>query len=264
MRRTFTTSPVGLGLVALVAMLLVAPAAWAQQTGSIAGQVTDTTGGALPGVTVEVSSPALIGGTQVAFTDGEGRYLASNLPTGPYTVTFTLPGFSSVLRDGIDISAGFTAGVDVELAVGAVEETITVTGAAPVVDVQTVRQQRTLPQEEIEALPTANIGLQTLASVTPGFQGAGADVGGTRDTWSDQGQYQNYHGKDGTRAAFNGFRNQYFIGSASGVGYISNSDTIGELQLEITGMGAENGSGSTSLNAIAREGSNTFTSTINT
>ena len=75
MRRTFTTSPVGLGLVALVAMLLVAPAAWAQQTGSIAGQVTDTTGGALPGVTVEVSSPALIGGTQVAFTDGEGRYL---------------------------------------------------------------------------------------------------------------------------------------------------------------------------------------------
>ena len=264
MRRTFTASPVGLGLIALAAMLLVAPAASAQQTGGIAGQVTDTTGGALPGVTVEVSSPALIGGTQVAFTDGEGRYLASNLPPGPYAVTFTLPGFSTIVRDGIDIGAGFTAGVDVELSVGAVEETITVTGAAPVVDVQTVRQQRTLPQEEIEALPTANIGLQTLASVTPGFQGAGADVGGTRDTWSAQGQYQNYHGKDGTRAAFNGFRNQYFIGSASGVGYITNSDTVGELQLEITGMGAENGSGSTSLNAIAREGSNTFTSTINT
>ena len=67
MRRTFTTSPVGLGLVALVAMLLVAPAAWAQQTGSIAGQVTDTTGGALPGVTVEVSSPALIGGDTGGF-----------------------------------------------------------------------------------------------------------------------------------------------------------------------------------------------------
>ena len=262
-RSTLIRGPVGLGLITLVCAFLVAPAAVAQQTGGIGGQVTDTTGGALPGVTVEVSSPALIGGAQVAFTDGEGRYLVTNLPPAVYAVTFTLPGFSTIVRDGLEIGAGFTANIGVEMSVGAVEETITVTGAAPVVDVQTTRQQRTLPQAELEALPTANIGLQTLATVTPGFQGAGADVGGSRDTWSAQGQYQNYHGKDGTRAAFAGFRNQYFIGGASGVGYITNSDTIGELQLEITGMGAENGSGSTSLNAIPRDGSNTFTAGVN-
>ena len=129
MRRTLTTGPAGLGLIAFVAVLLVAPAAWAQATGGISGQVTDTTGGALPGVTVEVSSPALIGGTQVAFTDGEGRYLATNLPAGAYAVNYTLPGFSTVVRDGLDIGAGFTANIDVQLSVGAVEETITVTGA---------------------------------------------------------------------------------------------------------------------------------------
>ena len=267
MRRTFKRGPIGLGLVSLVCAFLVAPAAWAQQVGGIAGQVTDTTAGALPGVTVEVDSPALIGGTQVVFTDGEGRYNAINLPIGPYSVTFTLPGFSTIIRDGIDIGAGFTANIDVELSVGAVEETITVTGAAPVVDVQTVRQQRTLPAEELQVLPSGNIGLQTLANVTPGFavgSRGGVDVGGTVDTWVAQMYYTFYHGKPGTRASFNGFRQQYFIGSASGSGYVMNSDTIAEMQLEITGMDAESGSGSTSLNAIPKEGSNTLTATINT
>jgi len=98
----------------------------------------------------------------------------------------------------------------------------------------------------------------------PGFAEDRADVGGTRDTWSAQGAYRFYHGKPGTRASFNGFRNQFFIGTASGSGYITNSDTIGEMQVEIAGMGAENGSGSTTINAIPREGSNTFTASVNT
>ena len=263
MRRSLLSGPGGLGLLALVCTVLVAPAAIAQQAGGIAGQVTDETGGALPGVTVEISSPALIGGSQVLITDGEGRYNAINLPIGTYAATFTLPGFSTVLRDELEIGAGFTANISVQLTVGALEETITVSGATPVVDVQSVRQQRTLPQAELETLPSGNIGLQTLAAVTPGFGTTRADVGGTRDTWSAQGAYTNYHGKPGTRASFNGFRNQYFVGGASGVGYVSNSDTIAEMQLEISGMGAESGSGSTSLNIIPREGSNTFTGSLN-
>ena len=265
MRKTLVRDPGGLGLLTLVCAFLVAPAAWAQQAGGIAGQVTDTTGGALPGVTVEVNSPVLIGGTQVVFTDGEGRYNAINLSIGAYAVTFTLPGFATVVRDGIDIGAGFTANISVELSVGAVEETVTVTGAAPVVDVQTVRQQRTIPSDELQTLPSGNFGLQTLANVTPGFasEARGSDVGGTVDTWAAQGAYTFYHGKMGTRASFNGFRNQYFVGGATGVGYVTNQDTIAELQLEISGMGAESGSGSTSLNAIPKEGSNTFTFSAN-
>ena len=94
--------------------------------------------------------------------------------------------------------------------------------------------------------------------MTPGFAATQADVGGTRDTWSAQGNYTLYHGKTGTRASFDSFRNQYFIGAASGVGYITDSGNIAELQLETSGMGAESGSGSTSLNAIPKSGSNTF------
>lgn len=248
---------------ALCAVLACVGSASAQQLGGISGEVTDNTGGVLPGVTVEVNSTAL-GAPQVAFTDGAGLYSVVQLPLGTYTVTFTLPGFSTVVRDGITIGAGFTATIDARLAVGSVEETITVTGEAPVVDVQTVRQQAVLDTEELEVLPVGNYGLQTIAQVTPGFTEDLADVGGTRDTWSAQGAYRFYHGKPGTRASFNGFRNQYFIGTASGSGYITNSDTIGEMQVEIAGMGAENGSGSTTINAIPREGSNTFTASINT
>ncbi len=248
---------------ALCAALLCTAGASAQQLGAIAGQVTDNTGGVLPGVTVEVTSAAL-GAPQVAFTDGAGLYSVVQLPLGSYTVTFTLPGFSTVVRDGITIGAGFTATIDAQMAVGSVEETITVTGEAPVVDVQTVRQQAVLDTEELEVLPVGNYGLQTIAQVPPGFTEDRADVGGTRDTWSAQGAYRFYHGKPGTRASFNGFRNQFFIGTASGSGYITNSDTIGEMQVEIAGMGAENGSGSTTINAIPREGSNTFTASLNT
>jgi hypothetical protein len=246
------------GLVAILGVLMLAPAAWAQQAAGIAGQVRDSAGLAMPGVTVEAASPALIEKVRAAVSDGEGRYQIVDLRPGTYTVTFTLPGFSTVRREGIVLGSGFTATVSVTMAVGTVEETITVTGAAPVVDTQTVRQQRTLNTSELEALPSGSIGLQTLAYVTPGFASTLADVGGTRDTWSAQGAYTFYHGKTGTRASFDGFRNQYFIGTASGVGYITDSGTIEEMQLETSGMGAEAGSGSTSLNAIPRSGGNVF------
>jgi len=232
--------------------------AWAQQASGIAGVVRDTSGLAMPGVTVEAASPALIEKVRSVITDGEGRYNIVDLRPGSYTVTFSLTGFSTVKRDGITLGAGFTATVNVAMQVGSLEETITVSGAAPVVDTQSMRKQETLNTSELEALPSGNVGLQTLAYVTPGFAATQADVGGTRDTWSAQGNYTFYHGKTGTRASFDGFRNQYFIGAASGVGYITDSGNIQELQLETSGMGAESGSGSTSLNAIPKSGSNTF------
>jgi hypothetical protein len=212
----------------------------------------------MPGVTVEAASPALIERTRSAVTDGEGRYNIVDLRAGTYSVTFTLQGFTTVRREGLELASGFTAPVNVTMTVGGVAETITVTGASPVVDTQTVRRQETLNTTELEALPSGSIGLQTLAYVTPGFAATQADVGGTRDTWSAQGNYTLYHGKTGTRAEFDGFRNQYFIGAASGVGYITDSGNIQEMQLETSGMGAEAGSGSTSMNAIPKSGSNIF------
>jgi len=245
------------GLAVLAYLSLGAPA-WAQQASGIAGVVRDTSGLAMPGVTVEAASPVLIEKVRTVTTDGEGRYNIVDLRPGTYTVTFTLTGFSTVKREGITLTSGFTASVNVAMQVGSLEETITVSGAAPVVDTQSMRKQETLNTSELEALPSGNVGLQTLAYVTPGFAATQADVGGTRDTWSAQGNYTLFHGKTGTRASFDGFRNQYFIGAASGVGYITDSGNIQELQLETSGMGAESGSGSTSLNAIPKSGSNTF------
>jgi carboxypeptidase family protein len=250
--------PAVVAFVTLMCGVLLAQAAFAQQAAGIAGVVRDSSGLAMPGVTVEASSPVLIEKVRVVTTDGEGRYSIVDLRPGTYTVTFTLTGFSIVRREGVVLGSGFTASVNVTMSVGALAETITVTGASPVVDTQTVRQQETLNTSELEALPSGNVGLQTLAYVTPGFASTQADVGGTRDTWSAQGAYTFFHGKTGTRASFDGFRNQYFIGAASGVGYITDSGTIEELQLETTGMGAESGSGSTSLNAIPKSGSNVF------
>jgi hypothetical protein len=258
--------PRTVGFVLLVGAcgLLVPRAASGQQASGISGVVRDTTGLAMPGVTVEASSPALIEKVRVVTTDGEGRFTIVDLRPGTYVVTFTLVGFSTVKREGIELGGGFTATVNATLQVGAIEETITVTGAAPVVDTQSMRRQETLTTTDLQALPSGNIGLQTLAYVTPGFAATQADVGGTRDTWSAQGAYAGYHGKvtAGTRAAYDGFRNQYFIGAASGVGYISDSGNIQEMQLETTGMGAEAGSGSTNLNIIPKSGSNTLRNTI--
>ncbi|MGC4084361.1 MAG: carboxypeptidase-like regulatory domain-containing protein [Vicinamibacterales bacterium] len=238
--------------------LSLTSAAWAQQASGIAGVVRDTSGLAMPGVTVEAASPALIEKVRTVTTDGEGRYSIVDLRPGSYTVTFSLEGFSTVKREGIDLATGFTATVNVSMQVGSLSETITVSGAAPVVDTTSMRKQETLNTNELESLPSGNVGLQTLAYVTPGFAATQADVGGTRDTWSAQGNYTLFHGKAGTRANFDGFRNQYFVNEASGVGYITDQGNIQELQIETSGMGAEAGSGSVSLNAIPKSGSNNF------
>src|SRR4029453_2595843 len=263
-RRYGNWRQVVLAFLVLVCGFFLASTASAQQASGIAGTVRDSSGLALPGVPVEAASPALIEKTRTVATDGEGRYSIVDLRPGSYVVTFTLEGFSTIKRDGIELGAGFTASVNVALSVGAISETITVTGASPVVDTQSMRRQETLTQRDLEALPSGVVGLQTLAYVTPGFSATQADVGGTRDTWSAQGAYAGYHGKvtAGTRAAYDGFRNQYFIGAASGVGYISDQGNIQEMQLETTGMGAEAGSGSTNLNVIPKSGSNTLRNTL--
>ena len=187
----------------LVAPLLVAPlllvplAAPAQQASGIAGSVTDDTGGVLPGVTVEVASPALIEGSRVVFADNQGNYNVVNLIPGTYSVTFTLPGFATVIREGVVLTAGFTANIDAEMAVGGIEETITVTGASPLVDVQNTVAQQSLTTEQLETLPT---GLKAVASsliaLVPGVTGT-ADVGGTSGLYRANGQSGAlfFHGK---------------------------------------------------------------------
>src|SRR5438132_864868 len=124
------------------------------QTGAIAGQVTDTTGAVVPGVTVEAASPALIGGSRTVATDGQGRYSIEQLVPGTYSVTFTIQGFSTLVRPGIELSANFTAPVSVQLRVGALEESVTVTSASPIVDVARTDSQTVMSRDALESLPT--------------------------------------------------------------------------------------------------------------
>src|SRR5260370_24734972 len=134
-----------LALGAVCAARFVVPASLAaQERASIVGVVQDPSGAVMPGVTVEASSPALIEQVRAAVTDGNGRYAVIDLRPGTYTVTFTLPGFKAVKREGILLEGAFTAQVNAALAVGAVEETVTVTGQSPVVDTQSTQNQSVL------------------------------------------------------------------------------------------------------------------------
>src|SRR5687768_8579380 len=130
---------VSLAFASLAALLIFSSAAYAQA--SITGVVRDTSGAVLPGVTVEASSPALIEKVRSVVSDGGGQYRIENLRPGAYVVTFTLPGFSTVRREGIELAGNFVATVNADLRVGALEETITVTGETPSVDVQSTLRQ---------------------------------------------------------------------------------------------------------------------------
>ena len=149
-------------------------------TGTVAGVVRDESGAVLPGVTVEASSPALIEKTISAVTDSVGQYKIVNLRPGAYSVTFTLPGFSVVKREGLELNAGFTATVNADMKVGGLEETITVSGASPVVDTQNVRTQSVITRATLDALPTAK-NFQGFASLTLGaVSSSGRETGGDR------------------------------------------------------------------------------------
>lgn len=140
-----------LGILGLT-VFIAAPAA---AQGAITGVVRDVSGGVLPGVTVEAASPVLIEKVRSVTTDASGQYRVVDLRPGTYSVTFALPGFRTVRRDGIELTGTFVATVSADLPTGGLDETITVTGQTPIVDVQSVRVQQTLSDDVIAAIPSS-------------------------------------------------------------------------------------------------------------
>src|SRR5688572_20061857 len=165
-------------VLTLVAVWLVPASTFAQA--SLTGTVRDSSGAVLPGVTVEAGSEALIEKTRTAVADGSGQYRIVDLPSGTYKATFTIPGFATVVRDTISLSGTFTATVNVEMRVGGIEETITITGNSPIVDVQSTVRQDVLKGSLITELPAAR-NIQNVAILIPGMSVGGTlDVGGLR------------------------------------------------------------------------------------
>ncbi|HZI81123.1 MAG TPA: TonB-dependent receptor, partial [Vicinamibacterales bacterium] len=164
-------------MVPVIAVLALWPTlAFAQ--GTLTGVVRDASGGVLPGVTVEAASPALTEKVRTATTDGSGQYRLVELTPGTYSLTVTLPGFSTVKREGIVLGGSATLTIPVELRVGGLEETITVTGETPVVDVQSVRRETVLSSDTIAAIPaTRTVG--SLLNATPGLTVDGNGVNPT-------------------------------------------------------------------------------------
>ncbi|MDO8681514.1 MAG: carboxypeptidase regulatory-like domain-containing protein [Acidobacteriota bacterium] len=233
--------------------MLLTSSAYAQS--AITGVVKDTTGAAMPGVTVEASSDVLIEKVKSAISDESGNYRIADLRPGTYNVAFTLPGFKTYRRDGLLLPAEFTATVNAELAVGALEETITVTGASPVVDVTTAAKVAVLDREAIDLVPTGRT-IQGMAQLVVGVNLSLPDTGGAR---AMQQTYMSTHGMSTSNTTI--LVDGMMVNGLQGDGAIQsyfNDAMNAEVSVQTSGIGAENSSGGVRMNMIPREGGNRF------
>lgn len=247
----------GFRVVLGVTLLLAAPAIVRAQA-SIAGQVKDPSGAVLPGVTVEASSPSLIENVRTVVTGGTGQYRIELLPPGTYSVTFTLPGFSVVKREGIQLTGTFTATIDAELRVGTLQETITVSGESPIVDIQSANKQRVIDRDLIDKLPTGRSPFAQMALI-PGVtvNAANQDVGGA--TQLSGAITMQVHGSTGASQSLmeNGLSTAALISPANSQ-ITFNMAASQEIAVDYAGAGADTAGGGVRMNVVPREGGNTF------
>ena len=236
-------------------VVCLAPALASAQ--SLAGAVRDSSGGVLPGVTVEASSPALITKVRASVTDDSGQYRIPDLPPGTYKITFSLTGFTTVVREGVELTGGGVMTIGADMRVGSVAETITVTGESPVVDIQTARQQQVISGDVIRALPASRSYGNYIAAVpaiqATGFGGGAATINNffsARGGRSTEGLIQ----LDGMNVGS--------PGNGGGVsGYLYDMSNSSEVQVAVSGGLGEADRGGPAFNIIPKTGGNTFSGT---
>src|SRR5437773_1825998 len=241
--------------------LALVPVVAAAQTSTIAGTVKDVSGAILPGVTVEVASPALIEKVRSAISDGSGQYQITQLRPGTYTVTFTLPGFTVVKREGVELTSDFTATINAEMKVGAVEETITVSAESPIVDVSNITTRTVMTRDVLDAIPTGR-NIQAVGIMIPGTtiaQGGGGalsrDVGGSGNLQQSPLQYR---GSADTVQTVEGMRLNNLCAQGAYSGVYWNDGSFQEISYVTGADSAEMGQGGVRINMVPRDGGNQF------
>jgi Carboxypeptidase regulatory-like domain len=219
-------------------------------TGAINGTVSDSTKSVLPGVTVTLSGSALMG-TSVAVTDQNGLFRFSSVPIGEFKLTFELAGFGTVLREGIRVGIGFTATVNAEMSPGSVAETITVSGATPVVDIQSTKVANNFDTERLAELPGSRDAWAVVAQ-TPGVAMSRMDVGGS-GAWTQQG-FQAYGVGGGERNEVEGI----MVNEGAGQMYYTDFSSFEEISVTAVGNTAEVGTPGAFSNFVSKSGSNQY------
>src|SRR3954462_15761041 len=237
--------------LSVLLIVLGAPLAAAQ---TLAGAVRDTSGAVLPGVAVEASSPALIERVRTTVTDGNGQYQIPNLPPGAYKITFTLTGFSPVVREGVELSGAGVTSINADLRVGSLSESVTVTGETPVVDVQSARRPPGLAGDVARALPASRSYGNYLAAI-PAVQATGFNTGVQTSN--------NFFTARGGRANEGAIQiDGMNVGAPSnggGVsGYLYDMNNSAEVQVSISGGLGEADRGGPAFNIIPKTGGNNF------
>ena len=241
-------------LIVCACVLLLPAAAWAQA--SITGVVRDTSGAVLPGVTVEATSAALIEKVRTSISDSNGQYRIDDLRPGTYTLTFTLTGFNVIRRDGLELSGGLAATVNAEMPVGGLEETITVSGAAPVVDVTNVRRQQTVTGETLREIPSSRA-YNGIVMALPAVQTTTNDVGGINGPGMALFTVHGGRANEG-RLQVDGINAGFSLNGAGVSGYVADVGNAQEVVFSSSGGLGEAEVGGPFLNIVPRTGGNRF------
>ena len=244
-------------LMAVLAVSLLIPCTVAAQgggassTGTIQGRAADASGAILPGVTVTAASPSMIG-VQTQVTNENGTYRFPAVPPGVYSMTFELAGFSTVKRDGIQISLGFTANVNADMTLASLQETVTVSGASPVIDTTATRVQQNFKLEQLDSIPNGR-DMWALLAATPGVVMSRIDVGGNRA--GTQTGYTSYGLNGQVRVSVEGINTTEGTG---GAGFYFDYGSFEEVFLGVAGQGAEAATPGVQSQFLGKSGSNKF------
>jgi len=241
--------------VILGLVLWLAGAGMASAQSSILGTVRDSSGGVLPGVTVEVSSPVLIEKVRSAISDDQGRYNIIDLRPGVYSVSFVLPGFNTFRQDELTLPANFAARVDAEMRVGGLEESITVSGLAPVVDTQNTQRQQVMTRELMDAVPTAR-NYTGMAALMPGVRMSNTDVGGNQQM---EQIYMTVNGsrQTDTTVQVDGMSLNSLMNDGQVQAYFSDA-AMSEISYQTSGVTADVSGGGVRINMVPKDGGNIF------